>query len=242
MAKFTMWASCIGDIQAVKVNPKGFQSVPVGKIELGIVNASTSSAAIQQAKKRIESGLFVLPLQLPSLDINKHLAGQSITKKAIYCDFNGVLDDPDKESTESHPCFKYPQEACPHKVMKLVKLALKHDAKLVLTSLLRDYGLDMYSIIGRCLAHSGIEEYESFIQDNIDAISELCFIHPTDQGDSRSDEIAEHIIENKFTHFVVFEDTHQISEKLNPVMCDPFIGLTDELINIADKHLIDNGE
>lgn len=157
-----------------------------------------------------------------------------MTKKAIYCDYHGVLNDPNKKSNESHLCFKIPQEACPDKIMLLLNLAIKHDAKLVLTSLLRNHGLDMYTIIGRCLSNSENEKHRDFIKNNLNKIIDLCMIAPTDDIHHRSDEIKEHIKEYGFTHYVVFEDEHDIDKSLNPIMCSPSEGLTKKEVSVAE--------
>lgn len=213
-----------------------------GLIEVTTLKAASKIEALRIAKARIQSGMITLPPSANQDNDNDTLRSALIpdnpsTNKAIFCDFNGVLNDINRYSEESNPSFSLSKEACPHKIMRLVKLALKHDAKIIMTSLWRRYGIDYSVVIGRCLLHCEITEYRKFYSKNEKDILRLTRVPPTDILENRDLEIADSIINHLYTHFVVFEDEHTIREAFNVIMTNPIEGLQDEHIEKADAFL-----
>lgn len=220
---------------------------------VGSLIGSTKVNALTQAKAKVKQGEFKRVAQEIrkmaqesniKVETEKQLKSSEEVaeiKKAIYSDFNGVLDDPAKNETadiRESPVFYVPQVACPHKVYKLAKLAIKHQADLVLISDWRLSGLDFYVIVSRTLLNSGIPEYEKFVRENMDDIMDLCNVYPTSDMGNRTDEVRHHAIENEYTHFVVFEDYHFIESDLNPIMVNSQVGLTDEDLEKAELILV----
>lgn len=210
-------------------------------IEVTTLKAASKIEALRVAKVRIQSGMITLPPSVNQDDDDTFLSAlipdNPFTNKAIFCDFNGVLNDINRYSEDSNPSFSLAKEACPHKIMRLVKLALKHDAKIVMTSLWRRYGIDYSTVISRCLLHCDIAEYRTFFSQNRRDILRLTRVPPTDVFESRDLEIADSIINHLYTHFVVFEDEHPIRKAFNVIMTDPTEGLQDAHIEKADDFL-----
>lgn len=231
------------------------------------ITAPTKSIALKQAQNQVSSGKIKTPKQILNAKwkeeakarkaenkIRKELSQPEVilkekplpsvdsheTKKAIFLDFNGVIDDPKKYGTVSwnEPDeFRVPKLADPHKLMKVLKLAIKHNAEIVMTSLFRTSGLDYYIVMNRAFKTSGIKEYVNFCNENSKIIRKLTNVLPTNVLQNRTDEVRKSIHDMKYTHFVVFEDDHQIDKDLNPIMVNSLIGMTDEHIEKADKIL-----
>lgn len=208
------------------------------------LKANSKSSALTQYHARVKSGLIVPKSARTALNKNIEKIKKALdsntnmqTNKAIFCDFNGVLDEFGKESTESNLKFKLPKLACPDKIVRLVNLAIKHNAKMVFISEHRKFGIGLKVIIGRCLLHNSTEEHKKFYNDNKRKISELTQVRSTPVRSSRSQEIKEYILDEGITHCVVFEDNHPILPELNPVMTEWNIGLLDKHIEKADKFL-----
>jgi hypothetical protein len=239
MPKFDIWSSPGKRLTAIKVKRDNTSKID-GSIYLATLISSTKSSALTQANTRVQSGLIKFPKSddFSSGDIKKssikELIKPDVMKKGIYCDFNGVLDDIDKDSNEHSASFRVPKLACPHKIMKVTKLALKHNADLIMTSEWRKQGITYYCVIARCLLNCGIQEYVDFYNENQDAITELCMVSPTDDFSERTNEIRYHINECGYSHFVVFEDSHFIEKDLNPIITQWSVGLLDEHIERAD--------
>lgn len=244
MKAFNIWMAINGSLEAVKAPKAAFadKTPPLGFTVLqASLKASTKSAAIKQYLARVESGLITpKPPKAPSrknvvkaLDYNF----DKPVNKVMFVDFNGVLDDIEKESNDSNLKFKLPKIACPEKIIRLVKLALKHDAKMVFISEHRKFNVGLKVIIGRCLLHSGNEEHANFYNENKLKISELTRVRATPVLNSRSQEVREYILDEAVTHCVVFEDSHPIDEELNLVRIQWSEGLQDRHIEEADKLL-----
>lgn len=243
MALFDVWHKG-NKIHIEKVKTKK-QSYIDGFNYLTTINNSTKASALKQIKTQISSGMLKLknPNDKSIVLYDKKteekalpVEGEAPIKKAIYCDFNGVLDDHEKEKDvdfREAVLFRLPKISCPHKVFRLIKLALDTDSSIIMTSLWRLHGGDYYSIIRYSLLNSGIEEYSSFYTENRRKIRSLARECPTEDMGERTDEIRYHIQENKYTHFVVFEDDHFIEPDLNPIMVNTHKGLQDEHIDRA---------
>lgn len=211
------------------------------------INSSTKAMALKQIEGEIKSGsLFKKSKKnTPKKEsISKKeeliIVKPDTISKAIYCDFNGVLDDKELENTvtERNDFFRLPAITCPHKVMKVMQLAIKHNAKIICISMYRNYGFESYELIfNRCIANCGIQKYIDFFEENEDIIEELLFTKCTDTDISRNIEVKKHIIENKYSHFVVFEDEHHIDQELNLIRTSWSTGLLDEHIEKADTIL-----
>lgn len=203
-----------------------------------IVDAINSGAILKEKKvKRISSSKY--DFSAPKKEKKEEIAipYPESEKKAIYCDFNGVLDDRNKTSNSSEISFQLPELACENKVYMLAKLAVKHNAYLVFTSLHRNYGGSLYVIIFRTLRNSENKEHQEFLEENSSTLKKLCRVSSTDDLGKRTDEILIHVISHKYSHFVVFEDDHFIQDILNPIMTDYHYGLTQQHIDDADKIL-----
>lgn len=242
MPKFDIWSTPSKKLTAIKVKKENTSKVK-GSIYLTTLTSSTAKAVLIQANTRVQSGLIKFPKTSAfspediKIDPPKELVKVDAIKKCIYCDVNGVLDDIEKEfNYHESPVFSVPKVACPHKIMKLVKLALKHQAYLIMISLWRKH-IDFNCLIGRCLLNCGIQEYIDFYMTNEDAIDELCMVASTEDFGKRTDEVRHHINQHHYSHFVVFEDSHPIDTDLNPIRTQSIIGLLDEHIDKADKIL-----
>jgi hypothetical protein len=245
MSKFDVWIN--GDnLQAEKVKAPRDSNVH-GWVYLTTLNGSTKKNILAQVKTRLQSGLLKIPKQRenvlfssPKKDASQSALPTSKThevKKRIYCDFNGVLDDREREekvSRNDRPAFRLPKVSCPHKIFRLIKLAVKHDAKIIMTSLHRQSVGSYAAIIPRCLVNCEIDEYIKFYEENKSKIKKLTRTSPTPVIGKRTDEVRLHVIENECTHFVVFEDDHPIDSDLNPVMIDWCTGLEASHIELAD--------
>lgn len=239
MPKFDVWLSKSNKPTIVKVKNDHESSVD-NSVYIKTIISSTKSTASKQVQTQIKSGLIKYP-EMKQTPVSFENNNDNLLekndwpiKKAIFTDYNGVLDDPDVKSNERDLCFKLPQEADPHKIYMLAQLAVKHDAYLVFTSENRLYGGDLYSTVFRCLLHCGIEKYVQFIDDNEDKLQKLLMANHTPVSSNRSSEIREEIKRSKYTHYVVFEDYHSIDKELNPFMTNPLVGLTEEHIQQAD--------
>jgi hypothetical protein len=250
MPKFDIWSTENKKVTAIKVSVEK-ESVPVdNSTYVATINSSTKAIAKKQAESNLKSGLLKLKSEINVSKSEKSNKGYDINynipkidkpkpteiKKAIFCDFNGVLDVWGKVSNESFLSFRLPELACPHKIYKLTKLALSHNADLVFTSLHRR-GCNLGSIIARSLTKSGIPEYVDFYNENIDEIEDLTRWYATKELGKRTKEVENFIDKYLYTHYVVFEDDHFIDEKLNPIMTNPMEGLMDEHIDKADTIL-----
>lgn len=217
-------------LKVVKVKEPGETKFSEDKY-VKTLKAVSKQDAENQLKVQIASGLLSHdPIE------NIKMQGDIETKKAIYCDFNGVLDDREKDakvSMNEPETFRLAMVSCPHKIYKVTKLALEQNADLIMTSLWRTFHMDYNIVIARCLLHSGIEEYVNFYNENEDKIAELTVMKVTPVSESRSKEIMTHILKNGYTHYVVFEDDHHIHESLNPIMTNWNIGLLDKHIEEA---------
>lgn len=239
MAQYDIW-ECNETLQAEKVkSPK--QSNVIGFNYLGTINATSKGAALKQAKIKINSGLLKMIVSSTPTKTNLMTKDKSQEEKTvIYCDYNGVLDDRDKDNLyfSSNKAVEMAKKACPHKMYILAKLAIKHNAYIALTSMLRRYGGDIFTAIYKSLKMSEIQEYIDFAKENKMTLRKLCFIDSTPHlNEDRDLEIKTHISNNNVTKFVVFEDSEFISEELNPVMTQWSVGLLQEHINQADKIL-----
>ena len=239
MAQYDIW-ELNGTLQAEKVkSPK--QSNVVGFSYVGTVNATAKGAALKQAKVKINSGLFKVSVASERSESKFLQRDKSKEQKTvIYCDYNGVLDDRDRDNIycSSNKAVEMAKKACPHKMFMLAKLAIKHNAYIVLTSMLRRYGGDIFTAIYKSLKMSEIQEYIDFIKENKMTLRKLCFIDSTPHlNEDRDLEIKTHIAENNVNKFVVFEDSEFISEELNPIMTQWSVGLLQEHIEQADAIL-----
>lgn len=240
--------------QKVKVqkNPSETPSTMEGFDYIGSLIGSTKVNALTQAKAKIKSGqLKMVADEIREIAKNREIkietAKQLLAnpetcehKKAIYSDVNGVLDDREREAKadiRESSAFYVPAIVCPHKIFKLMNLAIKHQADLVMISDWRLSGLDFYPVVARSLLNSEIPEYVSFVNENMDDIMDLCNVIPTSDLGKRTDEVRKHAIDYGYTHFVVLEDSHEIEEDLNPIMVNWMTGLQDEHIEKADALL-----
>lgn len=248
MSKFDIWVN--GEsFKAEKVKNPHDSNIH-GWEYVTTLNGSTKKNVLMQVKTRVQSGILKVPKHRENVlfsEKEKENTRPSLPtsqtheiKKRIYCDFNGVLDDREREQNvprNERPAFRLPKVSCPHKIFRLIKLALKHDAKIIMTSLHRHDVGSYAAIIPRCLANCEIEEYVQFYEENKSEIKRLTRTRSTPTINERTDEVRMHIIENECTHFVVFEDDHPIDSDLNPVMTDWYTGLEDSHIERADKIL-----
>lgn len=230
-------------VKVVKVKKEG-EAVLAGFTYVKTITNSTKLSAQKQAEIQFKSGLIKLPSvkKVSTLEKVEEMptAEHFEEKKAIYCDFNGVVDDFEKHMKSNQnesDAFRVPKMACPHKIYKLTKLALDTNSDIVITSLWRKFGIYFDLIIYRCLMNCEIPEYVEFYKENEDKIEDLTTVCPTEELDARTDEIRKHIKDFKYTTFVVFEDDHFIDEDLNPIMTNMMEGLTDLHIEKAYKIL-----
>lgn len=228
----------------VQKNPSDSPSSMDGFEYVGFLIGSTKINALTQATAKVKKGEFKIKAEKIVDEFKEELrfanSNKDPIKKAIYCDVNGVLDDQeltDKADIREPAVFYVPSIVNPHKAFSLLKLAIKHEADLVLISDWRLSGVDFYVIIARSIKNSGIKAYEDYIDEHLDEVMDLCGANHTKDLGERTKEVKIHAIENKYTHFVVFEDYHFIEKELNPIMIDPIIGLTDTDIQKADKIL-----
>ena len=119
----------------------------------------------------------------------------------------------------------------------LAQLAVKYNADLVFTSLHRLHGGDLECIIYRSLMNSENPVHVAFIEENKDVIQELTWGVSTPNLKNRSNEVKEHIISHKYSHYIVFEDEEYIDKDFNPIMTDTYTGLNESHIEIAEKIL-----
>lgn len=147
--------------------------------------------------------------------------------KAIYCDFNGVLD-----KTYDTDLIKAIDV---DKAMKLVHLAFKHNAQVICISLHRIHTISDYaSIIRLTVRASENQEYIQFINDNKSEFMRLFRTEPTPVLSDRSTEVYVHLHDHGFSHHVVFEDDHFIDPILNPIRPSSTTGLLPEHFEAAD--------
>ena len=210
-----------------------FKAVKQGKSANGTfmtsLSAPSTTAAVTRFKAQLKNG---------SLDANQltDATNQAIAKemkqsagfaeaaevgdnKAIYCDFNGVLDDRDKNLScnEWNAGFRLPKVVDVDRLYEVAKLAVKHNAKLVMISEWRKDGVTYYTVIGRALRNSDNEEHQAFLNENRRKLRELCS-DVTTVSRNRDTEIKQHIEFEEITNCVVLEDEHPISAELNPIM------------------------
>lgn len=216
---------------------------------LTTIHSPNSSAALKRFKTLIKSGQINLEQCLNEArskdtaikreDASFSDPNTTELRKAIYCDFNGVLDDFElgRNCNEWDVDFRLPKIVHIDRLISVVKLAIKHNAQLVISSDWRKHGIVYYNVLKRAIHLRGTEEQAEWLKENRKTIRELCCDSTgTSKNDDRDLEIREHIRDNKITHCVVFEDDRFISEALNPVMVyHP--GLSDEHIELADKIL-----
>ncbi len=228
----------------VQKNTTESPSEMVGFDYVGSLMSSTKIVALKQATEKVKSGFFESKVKKTStliVEKKSEFADPSVdeVKKAIYCDVNGVLDDDVLVATADifeSATFYVPSIVCPNKAFKLLKLAIDNKADLVLISEWRLSGLDFFTILAKSVGD--VEEYVDYFDDNIDEIMHLTGGLVTDDIGDRTVEVRKHIVENKYTHFVVFEDYHYIEEELNPIMVDSMVRLTDSNINTAREILL----
>jgi hypothetical protein len=212
------------------------------------IRAASAKKALESFDFRVENGSIKIP-KIPKIAKQKPIKeskwyipeADAEIIKAIFCDFNGVIDDYSKNYAVRHldAYDKLPLVACPRKMMKVVKLALKYNAPIVMTSLWRLEDIAFSDIIGRCFEHSKMQHYIDFYEEHKEEILRLSF-DTTCRGSSRSFEIKEYIMDHDITHCVVFEDEHDIDNCLNPIMTNSSIGLLDEHIDAADEILMNS--
>lgn len=228
-------------LKAIKVKKEKEASIEGYSYVKTLVN-STKISALKQAKMQFNSGLIKLKSDIKEIkttkeEINKMPTTKTHkTKKAIFCDFNGVLNDEELEKTvqfDESPCFMLPKIACPHKIFKLTKLAVDNNAEIVMTSMWRTQNVDYFGIIYRCINDSNIKEYIDYVEEHEELIQDLTLVMPTEDTGKRTDEIRNSILENEYTHYIVFEDEHYIEEDLNPIITNTRIGLLDEHVEKA---------
>lgn len=223
----------------VQKNTKECPSSMDGFDYVGSLISSTKIMALKQASEKMKKGLIEVKKQKSSKPVNKSepvFADPSVdtVKKAIYCDVNGVLDDDELISSADifeSAVFYVPSIVCPHKAFKLLKLAVDNKADLVLISEWRLSGLDFCTILMK--SAGDLDEYDNYFDENMDEIMNLTGGLVTENLGERTLEIRNHVIKNKYTHFVVFEDYHYIEEDLNPIMVDSNVRLTDKNIEQA---------
>jgi len=211
--------------------------------KIATLRATSKTSAVRIAKIQIENKLIKNPNTYSRKTTkvqNKGLKSIGTTnetpKKGIFCDFNGVLDN-GKRSDEININYRLAKETCPHKAFKLLSLAIKHDAIIVMSSQHRILEAEYYPILKKALRQSGFKEYVDFINNNRQQIRNLCSVNPTGRGSSRRNEIIEYADFARLTHFVVFEDEHHIGDDLNAIMTETRIGLTDSHIERGDTFL-----
>jgi len=255
MALFDIWVKNNKILKAVKVDSAGASHL-VGHSLLTTITSSTKKVAEKQseslladyiAKENRANSLAREQMleerkntQIKLEKEEKKIKKPEVEKKAIYCDFNGVLDDKEleKKCTQHSGSFRLPAITCPHRVMKVAKLALKHNADIIMISLYRLHGFSNYDVIfNRCIRNCGIEEYIQFFKDNEDELDRLIATEPTLDLYNRSNEVRRHIKMNQYSHFVVFEDEHHIDEDLNLIRINWSVGLQDKHIEMADEIL-----
>lgn len=245
-------------LKVVKVQYKD-TAVVMGFKYIKTITNSTKANALKQAQKELDSGMIKTEEELSrakwnkeskertqkkskpvaKVEIKKSLPSQKThdVKKAIFCDFNGVLDKPYHSveilNTDSDR-ERVMKLADPEKLLRVLKLAIKHNADLVMTSLWRTIGLNYFPIIREVFSTSENEEYVNFYKDNEDTIIELTDTYTTDTSGNRTDQVRQLILDIEYTDFVVFEDEHEIDSELNPIMTNPQIGLLDRHIEDAD--------
>lgn len=155
-------------------------------------------------------------------------------KNAFFVDFNGVLDDY-QESLKKHrerASFLIPKITDPKKIYILCQAALKYNALMVFTSEHRNSGVNLYTVIGRCLSKSSNEEHVEFFNNNRRELRSLSK-HSTESFGLRTDEIARFVKENEITHCATFEDDHPIDERFNPIYTQRTKGLDSSHIEKA---------
>ncbi len=225
--------------KATKAKKNSYPSQSSPESFMAQVSAMSASDATRRMQAMVNSGNF---------DISKfHHAIKAVQIKksgfanvdevgiqnAIYCDFNGVLDDRDKNSNcnQWDADFRLPLVVDIDKLFKVVELAIKHSAKLVMTSLWRrDTNFNV--LISRAFKQSENEKHVEFWKTHRRTIRKLCS-DTTEQLRLRDEEIKLHIECNDITNCVVFEDEEVITNEINPIMI-PYSGLTDEHIKTAD--------
>ena len=215
------------------------ESILNGFLYLCTITNSTKKSALLQANTQYKSGLYSKVLSSYDL-VEKYDEDEVdeplLPKSAIYCDFNGVLDDQSKNVKDNGRDFAnlvVAEQSCPHKVFKVLKLALETNSELILTSMWRTSGVSFYDLVMASIYHSDVEEYKEYLDVNDDQIIKLILSPATKSFGARTDEIRTHMKEHKITNCVVFEDTHRIDSDLNPIMTTTSIGLLDEHIEKA---------
>ncbi|WP_199438526.1 HAD domain-containing protein [Vibrio owensii] len=224
--------------KAVKSN-KPFRGEFITQLSAPSASAALARFRTLQSNGKLNVEELTNASRKAKLDENRKEAGFATTeehepKLAIYCDVNGVLDDREKNAScrEWNPSFRLPQIIDVDRLFEVVKLAVKHNALLVMISEWRKQDVVFYTVISRALRRSENEIHKEFLDTHRRKIRDLC-CDSTPTLKDRDTEIRKHIEWNNITNCVVFEDEHPITEPLNPIMIyGP--GLTQEHIDRAD--------
>lgn len=226
-----------GKLEAIK-SKSSFSGVIIAKI-----NALSAKKALEIVNIRIKNGSLILPVGALKAKEKKASFSFSLmeqdrpTQKAIFCDFNGVLDNQIYDDNSSNLNLKLANMSSPEKVIKLLRLAIDENAKIIMTSLWRLEICNYKKIFQLCLTNSENPEHREFYENNEVDIKRLCRTCSTGQSSSRRNEIFESVHSHEFTHIVVFEDEHKIGEDLHEVMVSSWEGLTDEHVSRAKELL-----
>ncbi|WP_318493365.1 HAD domain-containing protein [Photobacterium leiognathi] len=206
-----------------------YKAVKEGKSANGVfvttLSASCATAAIERFK-RLDIKRSVSNSDTSDLFADPDLVGDA---KVVFCDFNGVLDDnkSNLECNEWCPSFRLPLVVDEWRLFEVTRLAVNHNARLVMTSEWRKSGVNFYNILKRIQRKTTNDTYKKFFTDNRKLIRDLCS-DATDVLSSRDEEIKKYVRDNSITLCVVFEDDHPISEELNPIVVTyPGLNSTD---------------
>jgi hypothetical protein len=234
MKKFNIYINGAGSLSAEKVG------VHASGTKIATITAISPRKALTMATLQIKNNIIKLPAieDTPKEDrLLQQLDSERELKKVIFCDFHGVLDNGEIHHDIRDAYYRLPKESCPHKIVMLLKLAIKHDASIIITSLHRHDIENYQAVFVRCLKHCNIEEYTDFYNENRKTIKRLTRTYATGFGNDRRSEVREAIFMHEYSHFIVFEDEHTIGEDLNEVRTCTYTGLTTAHIERADTLL-----
>lgn len=234
MAKYSVFSRAFNGVTNFKImKGEAHQSIKKdGFTFLGVVDAFSPKKAEDIAKVRIASGLY------------KTTALNNSKKIAIFCDYNGVLDnfentrkiEIEKPELERGDFYFLRATVITSHVYRIAKLALEYNAMVVATSEFRKDGVDFYRLIRSTVAQNGTDEQKQYIQDNRDKLRELCF-DITGVGRSRNEEISDYVTKNDITHCVVLEDDHDIDDLYNRIWVSGYHGMSEKNFEQLEEYL-----
>ncbi|CAH7408532.1 hypothetical protein VCHA53O466_50225 [Vibrio chagasii] len=240
----------LNEFTAVKTK-KSNQACPCigqGYTPLGQLNATSKTAALKMAATQFDNGLLTPMVLSESKQTHKPLSRKDgKTKLAIFCDINGVLDDwnlwaefNNNFGSTSSAMGTLRRIVSANKLMPLVKIALTHNAALIITSEWRKQGVTMWDLIRCVLLRDGDSEQKAFVEEHMEALFELtCDSTATKGFNSRNAEIIDHIETFGFTHCIVLEDDHQIESWLNPIRPSSTTGLEPHHFERIEQYITD---